>query len=85
MQTETEGTPMTTKLTEQLSEKGWIPASVAAQRMNCTVYTVYRRISAKKIEGAQVTGHWFVKEASIKQYEKASSDARGKELLATLK
>lgn len=72
---------METKLTAELREKGYIPASEAASLMGVSIYTVYRRLEAKKLEGALVMGHRYVKESSIKAFRKASTDKDGEKLL----
>jgi len=76
---------MSMKLTEQLAAKGYIPATKAAEMLRCTIYTIYRRVEAGKLEGARVNGHWYVKESSVKAFEKESSDSAGAKLLASLK
>lgn len=80
-----EKTPEKTKLEQELSNRGYITASEAAERMQVSVYTIYRKITAGRLEGARVTGHWFVKESSINKAAETDSDQVGLKLLADIR
>jgi excisionase family DNA binding protein len=51
--------------TDTLKDKGFVPAAEAARRTGVTVYTIYRWVNDKKIDGFQVATHWFVSLASL--------------------
>jgi len=53
---------------EMMREKGYVSVSDASNRAGVTVFTIYRWVSAGKVEGLLVGRHWYVQLDSLIKY-----------------
>ena len=50
------------KLMNSLRPKGYLTVKEFCEREHCSKYYVYNRLTHKKIQGINVSGHWFIDE-----------------------
>jgi excisionase family DNA binding protein len=68
--------PVKNKTTKELlEEKGYIPASKAAEMVGKSLQTIYYWIDDKKIEAHRIDTHWYVLRQSLIDYYKKQDPA----------
>lgn len=63
-------TPKRKTTKDLLAEKGYIPASRAAEMVGKSIQTIYNWIDDKRVESVRIDTHWFIKRASLIAYYK---------------